>query len=124
MIGRSRPQKKDALEGLEHEESGRNARTQRTCHGGQVVNIWGFGQVLHQGYLQKGGHTPRTGGVALRPPRDPACGSQKSLHAAESHKPMSVYHLSHRSTDMYSQIYVYITKYLYLAKKIAAWDVH
>ena len=39
------------------------------------------------------------------------------ITAAESHKPTSVYHLSHRSTDMYSQIYVYIAKYLYLAKK-------
>ena len=38
------------------------------------------------------------------------------ITAAESHKPTSVYHLSHRSTDMYSQIYVYIAKYLYLAK--------
>ena len=62
--------------------------------------------------------TPRTGVVALRPPRDPACMWLSEITAAESHKPTSVYHLSHRSTDMYSQIYVYIAKCLYLAKKM------
>jgi hypothetical protein len=35
----------------------------------------------------------------------------------ERAKPTSVYHLSHRSTDMYSQIYVYIVKCLYIQKK-------
>ena len=66
------------------------------------------GGIFSTTYVPSGPHT-QTGVVALRPPRDPACGSEKSL-LAESHKPTPVYHLSHRSTDMYSQIYVYIAK--------------
>ena len=59
--------------------------------------------------------------MALHPPCDPACGSEQSL-LAESHERTSVCHLSHRSTDMYSQIYGYIVKMF--SKKNMARDVH